>query len=262
MIGALGALITIGAIAAAAITGSPWATSGAILIGIIYCAWLTGMVSLVIALGRHVLDGMGRAIAAAIGALAPMLVLLLFGFYTEEIWRVFAAMPAWRHTAILALFGALALGTVWATLARERHDLTTIPNPADLQELAAQAGIAAASAPPPPPPLSTAARRNIVVTLIAAIMLRVIVVALIVSATLIAIGITTLSSSTMDAWSSVRSEGIWPLIHVSVMLGAFAGLSFAVVAGADPAARAQLVGDETLRIRRAIALWAYWRIPG
>jgi len=259
LIGSAGAIGLMALALPAMVTGSGWLLAAATAWGLVFGAWLTGMLRPALALGRHVLDGVGRAAGAAIVALAPMLVLLLFGFYTAEVWQVFGHMDAWRHTLIILLFATLILGTVWTTLRADRRALCTLLPPAELQRLAQDGPAAALATAPPPdaPALTNAARRNIATAFTAAIMIRVVTVAAAVAGALVLLGLITLEPATMDAWAG--GSGLWPLIHVAATLGAFAGLAFAVVAGSDTAARAQLVGDESLRIRRALATWAYWR---
>lgn len=226
-----------------------------------YVIWAAGGVAVVRALGRHWLDGIGRAASVAVASLAPMLVLLLFLFYTSELWLVFGALPLWRHLALIALFVALVVSVIAANVRGEIRELMTVPDPDTLRARARDtiaAPLAARAAPAPPGDLSPAAARSIGAALVIIVLLRVVVVAVAVTLALIGVGLLTMDVALMESWAA-SATGVWPLVHVAATLGAFAGVSFAVVASTDRQARAQLVGDEVVRLGAGVALWAYWR---
>jgi ABC-type amino acid transport system permease subunit len=211
-----------------------WAGAGAIL------AW--GLRKAVAELGA-----VGRMATKAL----PLLVLVvIFAFFSTEMWQIADGLPRWRLWLVVALFAGLAVLFMAARLDEELRAMIDkiagdkLDNLAGLLRNTPLAG--AVEGPPVEAlPLSRRERANITLVLFVAQLLQIVVLSVLVFCLLIALGALAINGPVIDSWlgdgqSKVQgtlfgialplSRG---LVQVSLFLAAFSGLYFAASAATD-----------------------------
>lgn len=201
--------------------------------------------------------GLRKAVAelGTVGRMAtkalPLLVLVvIFAFFSTEMWQIADGLPRWRLWLVVALFAGLAVLFMAARLDEELRNMIDkvagdkLDNLAGLLRNTPLAG--AVDGPPIEPlPLGRRERANITLVLFVAQLLQILVLTVLVFCLLIALGALAINGPVIDAWlgdgqSKVQgtlfgvalplSRG---LVQVSLFLAAFSGLYFAASAATD-----------------------------
>ncbi|HEX6353394.1 hypothetical protein [Actinophytocola sp.] len=201
--------------------------------------------------------GLRKAVAelSTVGRMAtkalPLLVLVvIFAFFSAEMWQVAEALPRWRLWLVVALFGVLGVLFMAARLDEELKkmidkvandkvdDLATVLRDTPL------AG-AVASGPIDALPLGRRERANVTLVLFVAQLLQILVLTVLVFCVLVALGALAIDGPVIDSWvgdgkskvSGTLFKIYLPLpavlVQVSLFLAAFSGLYFAASAATD-----------------------------
>ncbi|HWH15855.1 MAG TPA: hypothetical protein VNT51_14030 [Miltoncostaeaceae bacterium] len=207
-----------------------------------------------------------------------MLAVLLFLFLATEVWQTLGIIEGWRFGAVFAVFALLGAGVLLGALRAERRALLAprADGEARRHALATPAAPLVGAAPPPPPPALTGMQRlNITVAMLTALGARVVAVGAAVGLFFLLFGLLVMTPETTASWTGTAAGDLHvladvhtargrivltePLVRVSVLLGAFAAVYFAVVAVGDDRNRREFVDDELARLQGVMAAWVYYR---
>lgn len=200
--------------------------------------------------------GLRKAVAelGTVGRMAtkalPLLVLvIIFAFFSTEMWQIADGLPRWRVWLVVALFAGLAVLFMAARLDEELRTMIDrvagdkLDNLAGLLRGTPLAG--AVDGPMEPLPLGRRERANITLVLFVAQLLQILVLSVLVFCLLIALGALAINGPVIDAWlgdGASKLQGTLfgvalplprALVHVSLFLAAFSGLYFAASAATD-----------------------------
>jgi MFS family permease len=249
----------------------------AVIAGVLYVLVSLGIFSLIIHLGRAALIGIWQAASIAARAMPLMLALLLFLFLSTETWQAFGQLVGWRFGGVMILFATLVLAVLHGGLKRERQAIMS-------PELDAALAGRAKSTPAAPlcdqgiqphrVELRWIERVNVSVALLVSLTLRVLAVGLAVGSFFFIFGLLVMDRELTTAWVAQQAEidvffsasldgrevvVTEPLIRVSLLLGGFSSLYFAVSALGDSRNRQEFVEDEIDRLSNVVAASAYYR---
>lgn len=201
--------------------------------------------------------GLRKAVAelGTVGRMAtkalPLLVLvIIFAFFSTEMWQIADGLPRWRLWLVVAAFAVLAVLFMVVRLDEELRvmiDKVAGEQLGNLAGLLRDTPLAGAVEGPPitPLPLRRGERVNITLVLFVAQLLQILVLSVLVFCLLIALGALAINGAVIDAWlgegfSKIQGTlfGIAlplprALVHVSLFLAAFSGLYFAASAATD-----------------------------
>jgi hypothetical protein len=201
--------------------------------------------------------GLRKAVAelSTVGKMAtkalPLLVLVvIFAFFSAEMWQVAEALPRWRLWLVVALFGVLGVLFMAARLDEElKKMIDKVANDKvdDLATVLKNTPIAGAvtGGPIDAFPLDRRERANITLVLFVAQLLQILVLAVLVFCVLVALGALAIDGPVIDSWvgdgKSKVSGTLFrihlplpaALVQVSLFLAAFSGLYFAASAATD-----------------------------
>jgi hypothetical protein len=201
--------------------------------------------------------GLRKAVAelGTVGRMAtkalPLLVLVvIFAFFSTEMWQIADGLPRWRLWLVVAMFATLAVLFMAARLDEELRamiDKVAGDKLGDLADMLRKTPLANAVDGPPiePLPLGRRERANITLVLFVAQLLQILVLSVLVFCLLIALGALAISGPVIDAWLGAGYSKIQGtlfgvalplprgLVHVSLFLAAFSGLYFAATAATD-----------------------------
>jgi MFS family permease len=195
---------------------------------------------------RRAFRQLGAVGTMATRALPLLVIVVLFAFFSTEMWQIADALPRWRLWLVVALLAALSVLFMITVLREELRGMVDeaidgrIPElPADLADLAAH-GDAAPSRP------TTAERANLMLVLFLAQALQIVVLAVLVFCLFIGLGALAVDKSVVEAW---LGEGAFvdpgtlfglqlplpkALVQLSIFLSVFCGLYFTASAATDP----------------------------
>ncbi len=201
--------------------------------------------------------GLRKAVAelGTVGRMAtkalPLLVLvIIFAFFSTEMWQIADGLPRWRLWLVVAAFAVLAVLFMVVRLDEELRvmiDKVAGEKLGNLAGLLRDTPLAGTVEGPPitPLPLRRGERVNITLVLFVAQLLQILVLSVLVFCLLIALGALAINGAVIDAWlgegfSKIQGTlfGIAlplprALVHVSLFLAAFSGLYFAASAATD-----------------------------
>ena len=201
--------------------------------------------------------GLRKAVAelGTVGRMAtkalPLLVLVvIFAFFSTEMWQIADGLPRWRLWLVAALFAVLAVLFMAARLDEELRAMIDKVAGDKLDNLAGllrNTPLSGAIDGPPiePLPLGRRERANITLVLFVAQLLQILVLSVLVFCLLIALGALAINGTVIDAWLGEGFSKIQgtlfgvalplprALVHVSLFLAAFSGLYFAASAATD-----------------------------
>jgi hypothetical protein len=181
----------------------------------------------------------------------PLLVLVvIFAFFSAEMWQIAYRLPRWRLWLVVALFAVLAVLFMAARLDEELKKMIDTVAGDKIDDLATVLGgtpLAGAVAGPPIEalPLGRRERANITLVLFVAQLLQILVLTMLVFGVLIALGALAIDGTVIDSWlgeGASKDPGSLFRIHlplsaalvqVSIFLAAVSGLYFTASAATD-----------------------------
>jgi hypothetical protein len=193
------------------------------------------------------LGSVGRMATKAL----PLLVLVvIFAFFSTEVWQIASELPRWRLWLVVALFGLLGVLFMAARLDEElKKMIDEVANDkvADLAHVLDETPLARSVAGPPIDalPLGRRERANITLVLFVAQLLQILVLSVLVFCVLIALGALAFEPGVIDSWLGEGKSKVpgtlfridlplsAGLVQVSLFLAAFSGLYFAASAATD-----------------------------
>ncbi len=234
---------------------------------------------------RSSLVQLGRQIGQIMTLLAKSLPILLvfsaFIFLNAEMWQVANDFTLPYFGAVVALL--VAVGTLFVTLSVRRLavDLARFSDWSDVRPRCAGTPVepfvpGTASAPPDTPALSRSARLNVSLLLFVAQSIQIVLVAVIVTLFYVLFGVLTVREETLLDWTTLSQlnwENSWAvklplwgdellfnrqLVLVSMFIGLFSGLQFAVSVVLDAGYRSEFAQDMTEELREALAVRAVY----
>jgi hypothetical protein len=183
-------------------------------------------------------------------ALPLLVMVVIFAFFSTEVWQIAATLPRWRLWLVVALFAVLGVLFMAARLDEELKKMVDTVASDKIDDLASVLrGTPLAQAVAGPPieamPLGRRDRANITLVLFVAQLLQILVLSFLVFCVLIALGALAIDSTVIDSWlgagASKKHGTIYRielplslgLVQVSIFLAAFSGLYFAASAATD-----------------------------
>lgn len=199
---------------------------------------------------RKALVELGSVGRMATRALPLLVLVVVFTYFSTEVWQIANELPRWRLWLVVALFAVLGVLFMASRLNEELHkmiDKVAGDKVDDLAVVLADTPLAASVAGPPieSTPLGRRERANITLVLFVAQLLQVLVLSVLIFCVLIALGALAIEPAVIDAWLGAGaskepgslfgvelplSKG---LVQVSLFLAAFCGLYFAASAASD-----------------------------
>jgi hypothetical protein len=181
----------------------------------------------------------------------PLLVLVvIFAFFSAEMWQIAYELPRWRLWLVVALFAVLGVLFMAARLDEELKKMIDKVAGDEVDDLAGVlrgtplAG-AVAGQPIEALPLARRERANITLVLFVAQLLQIVVLSVLVFVVLTALGALAVEGRVIDSWlgdgASTRAGSLFGihlplplgLVQVSIFLAAFSGVYFAASAATD-----------------------------
>jgi MFS family permease len=199
---------------------------------------------------RKAVTELGTVGRMATKALPLLVLVVIFAFFSAEMWQIANDLPRWRLWLVVALFAALAVLFMAARLDEELRAMVEKVADDEIDDLAGllrDTPLAGGVDGPPiePLPLGRREQANITLVLFVAQLLQILVLSVLVFCVLIALGALAINGSVIDSWlgggqSKVQgtlfgialplSRG---LVQVSLFLAAVSGLYFAASAATD-----------------------------
>jgi hypothetical protein len=199
---------------------------------------------------RKALSEVGTVGRMATKALPLLVLVVIFAFFSAEMWQIAAELPRWRLWLVVALFAVLGVLFMAARLDEELKkmiDKVAGDKIDDLTTVLRDTPLASAVAGPPIDtlPLGRRERANITLVLFVAQLLQILVMSVLVFCVLIALGALAIDGRVIDSWlgdgASLKAGTLFGislplstgLVQVSMFLAAFSGLYFAASAATD-----------------------------
>ncbi|TDV40676.1 hypothetical protein [Actinophytocola oryzae] len=199
---------------------------------------------------RKAFAELGSVWRMATKALPLLVLVVIFAYFSTEVWQIAAALPRWRLWLVVALFGVLGVLFMAARLDEELRKMIDAVAEEKNDDLAAVLeGTPLASSVDGPPieqePLAGRERANITLVLFVAQLLQVVVLSVLVFCVLIALGALAIEPAVIDSWLGPGQSRVAGslfgielplskgLVQVSLFLAAFSGLYFAATAATD-----------------------------
>jgi len=213
------------------------------------------------------LSSVGRMATKAL----PLLVLvIIFSFFSTEMWQIADGLPRWRLWLVVALFAVLGVLFMAARLDEELKkmiDRVAGDKIDDLAGVLRDTPLAPAVAGPPIDALSLSRREraNITLVLFVAQVLQILVLSMLVFVVLIALGALAVDSAVIDSWLGAGAHTIEGtlfgvrlplsrgLVQVSLFLAAFSGVYFAASAATDQHYREAFFEPLLADVRKSLA---------
>jgi hypothetical protein len=199
---------------------------------------------------RKALSEVGTVGRMATKALPLLVLVVIFAFFSAEMWQIAAELPRWRLWLVVALFALLGVLFMAARLDEELKkmiDKVAGDKIDDLATVLRDTPLASAVAGPPIDtlPLGRRERANITLVLFVAQLLQILVMSVLVFVVLTALGALAIDGRVIDSWlgdgASLQAGTLFGinlplpkgLVQVSIFLAAFSGLYFAASAATD-----------------------------
>ena len=199
---------------------------------------------------RKALSELGAVGRMATKALPLLVLVVIFAFFSTEMWQIASALQRWRLWAVVALFAVLGVLFMVARLDEELRKMIDKVSTDRIDDLAGVLrGTPLAQlvdgAPIEPRKLSRGERANISLVLFLAQLLQIVVLTFLVFCVLIVLGALAIDWTVIDSWlgegASEKAGTLFgiklPLSHalvqVSLFLSVFSGLYFTASAATD-----------------------------
>jgi hypothetical protein len=224
-----------------------------------------GLVSLVLHSVRHVAGDLRNSFGLLGRALPMLLFIIVFLFFTADIWQLANRIPVWRVAGICAIFVAVTLFAVAARLREELHDIEKSMAPDRLiaacrrTPLEAIAPVLASAAQLPP--LRRGERRNILLVLGTRQLIRAAVVGTAVFGFFLVFGLVAVNQATAQQWmSSTGPVSFGPaMMKVAALLAGFSVMYFAVSSMTDSEFRHRYFAGILDSVGRVLAVRVVYR---
>lgn len=221
--------------------------------------------------------GLRKAVAelGSVGRMAtkalPLLVLvIIFAFFSTEMWQIAYNIPRWRLWLVVALFAVLGVLFMAARLDEELKKMIDTVAGDKIDDLAGvlrgtPLASAVGGAPIEALPLARRERANISLVLFVAQLLQILVLSVLVFVVLIALGALAVDPVVIDSWlgaGAAKKEGTlfgaklplsMGLVQVSMFLAAFSGVYFAASAATDQHYRESFFEPLLADVRKSLA---------
>jgi hypothetical protein len=198
---------------------------------------------------RKALAELGTVGRMATKALPLLVLVVIFAFFSAEMWQIASSLPRWRLWLVVLVFGVLGVLFMAARLDDELKKMIdeVEAETGDLSTLLVRTPLADSVAGPQiaTTPLSRRERANVTLVLFVAQMLQIVVLTVLVFCVLITLGALAIDSSVIDSWlgegASRQAGSLFQialplptsLVQVSIFLAAFSGLYFTASAATD-----------------------------
>jgi hypothetical protein len=199
---------------------------------------------------RKAVTELGTVGRMATKALPLLVLVVMFAFFSAEMWQIADGLPRWRLWLVVALFAVLAVLFMAARLDEELRAMIDRVAGDELDDLAGLlrgTPLAGAVDGPPirPLPLGRMERANITLVLFVAQLLQIVVLSVLVFCVLVALGALAINGPVIDSWLGAGHATVQGtlfgialplsrgLVQVSLFLAAFSGLYFAASAATD-----------------------------
>ncbi|RIK47095.1 MAG: hypothetical protein DCC58_01045 [Chloroflexi bacterium] len=250
-----------------------------IQVGVLALTWLVAswaLISLVVwAIGR-----MFRQFSTVVDlfarALPLLLVAVIFSFMSSEVWQAIAAASAPRYFATLGLLYGVAVAFLFS---RVRAEIAHVSTPLSREQIIATlpaAGLADVCTlleglPWREHPLGRREWTNLGLIIIFRQMIQVWLVSIVVGAFLLLLGLTLLSSASIELWAGAPPENLLrslgldqvflsrELVEVAGFVAAFSGLYFAVYLKIDRTYRAEFYEEIVAEVQQTLAVRQAYR---
>ena len=204
-------------------------------------------------------------------ALPMLLLFTIFFFINTEVWQVASALSVAELWLVVALFGVLAVGFLWARLREEVDEVSRAVDAAQVRTAVGGTPIEAYAHHLPDQlggdRLTDKARTNLLLVLIVSQLAQAVLVPAAVWLFFVVFGVITVPDHVVQSWVGGDAPDELPgvaglsreLLQVSVFLGGFSGLYFTVYSLTDADYRAQFLGELIEELRNAIGVRAAYR---
>ncbi|BEL06170.1 hypothetical protein Q0Z83_043610 [Actinoplanes sichuanensis] len=193
-----------------------------------------GLVSLVLHSVRHVAGDLRNSFGLLGRALPMLLFIVVFLFFTADIWQLANRIPVWRLAGICAMFVAVTLFAIAARLREEIRDIERSMAPdrliAACQRTPLEAVAPALASTALLPPLRPSEQRNILLILGTRQLIRAAVVGVAVFGFFVVFGLVAVNQATAQLWTeSTQPTSFEPaMVKVAALLAGFSVMYFAV----------------------------------
>ncbi|HUF33172.1 MAG TPA: hypothetical protein VMN58_08210 [Acidimicrobiales bacterium] len=246
------------------------AMTNLLLLGAIYAVTSYALLPLT----RWALVKTARELGAVAGLLARALPLLLlfmtFLFINAEVWQVAAVLEGGFLALAVGLFTLVGTAFILARLPSEIRRLSAFSSSDDVASLCEGSpldGWCDRVAPVEAAPLSGRQRANVVLVMLFSQGLQVVLVGLTIAAFFMVFGLLTITPAIVEHWTGSPGDALvtWQLwgravvpsvqlVRVSVFLGSFSALYFAVYAITDATYRQEFFDVVVDDVRRSLAV--------
>jgi len=223
-----------------------------------------GLVSLVLHSVRYVAGDLRNSFGLLGRALPMLLFIVVFLFFTADIWQLANRISIWRVAGICAIFVAVTLFAIAARLREELNDIEKSMAPDRLIAACRRTPletVAPALAPTAQlPPLCRGERRNILLILGSRQLIRAAVVGTAVFGFFVVFGLIAVNQATAQQWTSATGpEPFGPaMVKVAALLAGFSVMYFAVSSMTDSEFRQRYFAGILDSISRVLAVRAVY----
>jgi hypothetical protein len=198
---------------------------------------------------RRAFRQLGTVGTMAARALPLLVIVVLFAFFSTEMWQIADALPRWRLWLVVALFAALSVLFMIAVLREELRTMVDEAIDGRLPELPKDLADLAVNADAAPSRPTASERANLMLVLFLAQALQIAMLAVLVFCLFIGLGALAVEQRVVDAWLG-EGKFLKPgtlfglqlplpnaLVQLSIFLSVFCGLYFTASAATDPVYR-------------------------
>ena len=215
---------------------------------------------------RRAFVQLGKVGAMATQALPLLVLVVLFAFFSTEMWQLANALPRRQLWFVVASLSALSVLFMIGTLREELRGMVDELSSEQLPGLPAKLADLAVAAGPEPVRLNRRERANLVLVLFLAQALQIALLAVLVFCLFIGLGALAVDKSVVISWigeDAYNQTGtlfgvhlLLPnaLVQLSIFLAAFSGLYFTASAATDPLYRKAFFEPLVAEVRVSLAV--------
>ncbi len=215
---------------------------------------------------RRAFAQLSKVGAMATQALPLLVLVVLFAFFSTEMWQIASALPRPRLWLVVASLSALSVLFMIGTLREELHGMVEKASSEQLPELPAKLADLAVPAGPETVRLSRRERVNLILVLFLAQALQIALLAVLVFCLFIGLGALAVDKAVVVSWIGLeqfqRTGTLFgvhlllpnALVQLSIFLAAFSGLYFTASAATDPLYRKAFFEPLVAEVRVSLAV--------